>query len=180
MTGLMAFAAILGVVVVACAIWYLLRAGRMYQKLAGDRVVTCPETGRPAGVRIDARYAAASTIRRQPAEHLRLANCWRWEARGRCDEACLAEAADPQSTTSAIASGWYEGRTCVYCGEPVHDDVSVGHHAALLDQRGATHEWSDVPPPDLPDALGTGRPVCWNCHIAETFRRQYPQLVTDR
>ena len=28
--------------------------------------------------------------------------------------------------------------------------------------------------------MGTHLPVCWNCHIAESFRREHPELVVDR
>jgi len=24
------------------------------------------------------------------------------------------------------------------------------------------------------------QPVCWNCHVAETFRRLYPEMAADR
>jgi hypothetical protein len=30
------------------------------------------------------------------------------------------------------------------------------------------------------DVLATHRPVCWNCAVAEGFRRAHPELVTDR
>ena len=29
-------------------------------------------------------------------------------------------------------------------------------------------------------ALATSLPMCWNCHVAESFRRLHPELVTDR
>ena len=32
----------------------------------------------------------------------------------------------------------------------------------------------------LPEIFATHQPVCWNCHIAESFRRLHPELVTDR
>jgi hypothetical protein len=44
---------------------------------------------------------------------------------------------------------------------------------------GRTMEWGEVRVEDLPEVLRTHRPVCWNCHVAESFRRQYPDLVID-
>ena len=32
----------------------------------------------------------------------------------------------------------------------------------------------------MPLALATSLPLCWNCHVAATFRRMHPELVTDR
>jgi hypothetical protein len=43
-----------------------------------------------------------------------------------------------------------------------------------------TVSWDDVPPEKLADVFQTYQPVCWSCHIAETFRRDHPELVTDR
>jgi hypothetical protein len=36
-----------------------------------------------------------------------------------------------------------------------------------------------VPAEQLPVLLLSARPVCWNCHVIERFRRQYPELVVD-
>src|SRR6266576_3849706 len=41
-------------------------------------------------------------------------------------------------------------------------------------------EWNEIPLEHLQQTLSTHWPVCWNCHIAETFRRRHPELVTDR
>ena len=32
----------------------------------------------------------------------------------------------------------------------------------------------------LQEVLATHWPVCWNCHVAETFRREHPELVAHR
>lgn len=179
MTYLMAIAIVAAVSIGAFVIWHLARAGSVWRRFRGDRVVTCPETGHPAAVRIDAAHVALTTMTKAGGD-VRLEACSRWETRGRCDEACLAEAFAPASTVSAIASSWYADKPCVYCGEPVRDEPFVDHHAALLGPDGMTREWSEVAPEQLPGALNTGWPVCWNCHVAATFRRQYPWLVTDR
>jgi hypothetical protein len=178
MSTLTAITIVAGVAVGVLAIWYVVRIVRVWQQYRGDRVVTCPETGRPAAVRIDAAHAAITTAK--GAGHVRLAACSRWATRGRCDEACLVEASDSGSTVAAIASRWYAGKRCVYCRKRISDEPFVGHHPALLGPDGTTREWLDVTRDRLPDALRTGWPVCWDCHVAETFRRRYPSLVTDR
>jgi len=43
-----------------------------------------------------------------------------------------------------------------------------------------TREWVDVGADRLALALATSLPLCWNCHVAATFRRTHPELVTDR
>jgi hypothetical protein len=178
MTALTAIVIVAGVAVGALTLWYVVRIVRVWWRYRGDRVVTCPETGRPAAVRIDTVHAAMRTATGR--RHVRLAACSRWAARGRCDESCLFEASDAGSTVAAIASTWYAGTRCVYCRKPIVDEPFVAHHPALLGPDGTTREWVDVEPDRLPDALRTGAPVCWDCHIMETFRRQHPSLVTDR
>jgi hypothetical protein len=32
----------------------------------------------------------------------------------------------------------------------------------------------------LPEVFLTYAPVCWDCHIAETLRREHPELIVDR
>jgi hypothetical protein len=54
------------------------------------------------------------------------------------------------------------------------------HRPALLSPEGVTREWQQVSPEKLPDVLATHKPVCWNCHICETFRREYSDVVVDR
>jgi len=49
-----------------------------------------------------------------------------------------------------------------------------------MDSAGRTFEWHEVRPEKVPESLATHQPVCWNCHIAETFRRQFPQLIVER
>jgi hypothetical protein len=41
-------------------------------------------------------------------------------------------------------------------------------------------QWSEIPAEELPEVFETHLPVCWSCHIAETFRREYPKRVVDR
>ena len=54
------------------------------------------------------------------------------------------------------------------------------HNPAILSPDGGTIEWSDVRPEDLPRVFATHRRVCWNCHVAQSFRAQFPGLAVER
>lgn len=84
------------------------------------------------------------------------------------------------SAAVALVSQWAHGRTCELCGGALAESRVTGHHVALLDPAGTTREWVDVAADRLELALATSLPVCWNCHVASTFRRLHPELVTDR
>lgn len=165
--------------VCAWAVWEITRAVRIARHLRGARVVTCPETGRPTAVSIDVRHAMASGIDGQAAG-LRLRACSRWAERGRCDELCICEAALSGSTPLAIVERVLRGKACHFCRKPIEHVAFLGHYPALLQADGTTIPWPDLPLERLQESLGTLRPVCWDCHIAETFRRRFPELVTDR
>jgi len=124
--------------VCAWAAWTVARALRIARHLRGARVVTYPETGRPA------------------------------------------EAAAPASTPRAIVESALKGESCAFCRKPIEDVAFLGHYPALLQSDRTTIAWPDVPLERLRDSLRSQRPVCWNCHVTETFRRRYPELVTDR
>jgi hypothetical protein len=66
------------------------------------------------------------------------------------------------------------------CDVELHETTRTKHHVALLEPGGVTREWVDVPVDRLRIALLTSLPVCWNCHVAETFRRTHPDLITER
>jgi hypothetical protein len=178
MTVLTAIVAALIVSAALWGLWYVARAVLVWRRFRGDRVVTCPETGHPAAVRIDLQHAIEAG--RTCGPDLRLSTCSRWPERGPCDQPCVPEAAARQSAVDAIARRWYAHTRCTYCGKPIDDPRWLDHHAALQDSDGITHEWSDVRPEQLVDALRAGTPVCWSCHVTETFRHSYPNLVTDR
>ena len=56
----------------------------------------------------------------------------------------------------------------------------MDHKPALLNPEGITVEWKQIPLSAVGEALATYLPVCWNCHIAQTFRREHSDLVVDR
>ena len=49
----------------------------------------------------------------------------------------------------------------------------------LLPDQSST-EWQEIPAERLPETLKTALPLCFGCHIANTMRREHPELVIDR
>jgi hypothetical protein len=153
---------------------------RAWSKYRGARLITCPETHKPAGVEIDAGLAALTSIGAAP--HLRLKSCTRWPEKKDCGQECLAqlESSPDNCLVRNILTQWYAGKTCIYCGKNLGEIDWFERKPALCDTRRKTVEWQDVPVETLPDVLATSQPVCWDCHIIETFRREHPDLVVDR
>ena len=171
-------------VATAGGIFLLVRAAvglYSYLHFRGTRLVTCPETKRAAAVEIDAAHIGlASALGMTP--HLRLEDCSRWQVRERCDEPCLSQLqnAPEECLVRRIVNLWYQGKTCVFCAKPIQQMDGMGHQPALMDPNRRTVQWHEVPPEQLPEVLATFRPVCWNCHVTETFRREHPEMVVER
>jgi len=140
----------------------------------GERLVTCPETHETAAVKVDALHAAFSD--------LRLSNCSRWPERAGCDQRCLAQIAEAPSNclVSNIVTAWYEGKSCVLCDRPIGTIAWHEKPPALLSPEGTSFEWSEIPHETLPRVFQTCKPLCWNCYLAESFRREFPKLPVDR
>jgi hypothetical protein len=153
---------------------------RAYFRLQGTRLVTCPETNRPAAVELDAEHAAEGAVFGNT--HFRLSKCSRWPERRDCSQCCLEQVkgAPEDTLVQNTAKRWYAGQKCVYCHKPILEVEWLDHRAALLGPDGKTVEWTGVPAQELPDAFCTHVPVCWNCHIAQTFHREHQELVVDR
>jgi hypothetical protein len=172
---------VLAVVAVSPALARSYRAWRTYR---GQRLITCPETRGPAAVEVNARQAAAKALAGPP--RLRLADCSRWPERADCDQDCVTQIeADPEGCrVYRIVESWYRNKECVYCHRPIRAadwlDYWLDHKPALLDPERRTHQWNEVPAEELPGRFARELPVCWDCHLAETFRREHPDLVTDR
>jgi hypothetical protein len=174
-------------VVIGCAFVVLLATGlvlgatlRIYFESRGPRVVTCPATGAPAAVTVDARHLAVTSVAGSPV--LRLEACSRWPEDRDCAQACLAEIerAPNDCLARVILTRWYAGKSCAFCRRRFGDISWLEQKPALLGPTCITVEWRDIAPEKLPNVLATHLPVCWNCHIAETFRREHPDLVVDR
>jgi hypothetical protein len=156
------------------------RAFRTYLKFRGKRIVSCPENHQAAAVDVAAAKAAAQAIVGSP--HLSLSQCSRWPEREHCGQACLAEIEEtPQAClVRTIVNRWYAGKECAYCHQPFHEIHWHDHPPALVDEENRTVEWKDIPAESLQQAFRSHLPVCWNCHIAQTFRRVHPELVVTR
>ncbi len=168
------------VLAVALFVFRAVPGVQAYLRLRGKRLVTCPETQAPAAVDVAAREAALGAFVNEPT--LRLETCSRWPEREGCGQNCLQQIeADPQNCRVwNIVAKWYEGKTCVFCHKLIGPLHHLDHVPALLGPDFRTWDWKEVAPQDLPRVLSTHQPVCWNCHVTETFRRVHPRLVTDR
>jgi len=154
---------------------------RAYVRHHGKSLVTCPETRRPASVRVNAGRAALNDAKIGP-RRLELAGCSRWPEHQNCEQMCLSQIEnDPEGChVWNIVQQWFRGRSCVYCLKPIEGIHWHDHRPALLGPDKKTVPWTDVPPEKLPDVFETHLPVCWSCHISETFRREYPDRFVDR
>jgi len=129
---------------------------------------------------VDTKEAALGAFLSEPALHLK--ECSRWPERQNCGQECLSQIeADPESClVSNIVSNWYKGKKCLLCHKPFGPLHLLDHAPALLAPDYSTIEWEDVRPQQLPKLFTTHRPICWDCHVTETFRRLHPELVVER
>jgi hypothetical protein len=151
-----------------------------YIKFRGKRIITCPETRKPAAIEVDARHAALSAAVSHP--DLRLKSCTRWPERKECGQECLlqVELSPEGCLVRNILTDWYSDKHCVSCGRQIGEIHWLDRKPALLSPEGETILWSEVPPERVPDVLTSHFPVCWDCHITETFCRLYPDMIVDR
>ena len=157
------------------------RAVRSFWRARGKRLVTCPENHCTAAVELNAAGAGLKAFHGKTYAHLQA--CSRWPEKEGCAQDCLTqvESLGQGCLVRNIVAGWYQGKTCAYCHKAVDNVADWTHHfPALLTPGAKTVSWNDVAPETLPDVFKTYQPVCWSCHIAETFRREHPELVTDR
>jgi hypothetical protein len=151
-----------------------------YFTYRGKRLITCPETKKTEAVDVDATKAAIGELFGDPK--LRLDFCSRWPERHDCGQECLAQIeADPDNCLVwNIVSNWYEGQKCVLCHKKFGRLSRFDHPPALMEPDHKTTEWSRLRPEQIREAFSTSLPVCWDCHIAESFRYVHPELVVDR
>jgi hypothetical protein len=161
-------------------VYVAFRAFRSYSRYRGTRLVICPETRQPAAVAVNAALAAEETVLGTP--HLELTKCSRWPERQGCGQACLRqiEVAPAECLVKNIVGKWYAEKKCAYCGKPFESVEDIFHHKpALMDAQRKSFEWDDIRPETLPEVFSTCLPVCWSCHMVETFRREHPDMVVD-
>ena len=171
---------IIALVIVAAICLGIRYFARASQKFSGERVIICPETQKQAMVEIDVRHAAVSSLLGQT--DLRLENCWRWPLRRDCGQECLLQmdVAPADCLVRSVLEKWYRGKQCVFCGRDFTEIELLDHKPALLNSEAVTVEWKEVPLQDVISAMATYLPVCWNCHVAQTFHREHPELVVER
>jgi hypothetical protein len=172
---------LIGIVLIASASYFGIKwLVRAYSRYHGTKIVTCPETGRPAIVELDALHASLTSTVGLP--DIRLENCWRWPLNEECGQECLAnlDVAPGQCLVSGVLMRWYRGKTCVYCGKPFEELHWIDHKPALQSPEGMLVRWSGVPVENLSTVLETHLPVCWNCYIAQSFRLEHPDMVAYR
>ena len=180
MTLVYSFLIVAVVVAATFAIHRLVRVVRVYLRFRGKRIVTCPETHHAAAVRVDAERAALQAV--VGKVDLNLCECSRWPERKNCPQDCLRqiEEAPKACLVSTIINRWYQGQECVFCHKPFGEIHWHDHPPALLDSNRKTVPWTEVTTEELQEVLATHKPVCWSCHISETFRREHPERVVDR
>jgi hypothetical protein len=169
------------IVLIATASFFGIRwLVRAFSQYRGTRIVTCPETGRPAVVEVDASHASMTSTVGLP--DIRLENCSRWPLREQCGQECLTDldVAPGQCLVSGVLMRWYRGKNCVYCGKPFEELHWIDHKPALMSPEGTLVRWHGVTVENFSTVLETHLPVCWNCYIAQTFRHEHPDLVVYR
>lgn len=140
----------------------------------GARLVECPENKQTAAVKVQSAWAALGG-------DWRLADCSRWPERHACGRECLAEIerSPEDCLVRTIVTRWYEDKNCAICGKGLGQVDWYDRKPGVMDQTGRALPWPDVVPETLPQVLATHRPVCFDCYVAETFRREHPELVLD-
>lgn len=149
-------------------------------KYRGSKIVTCPETGKPTAVEVDAVHAALTATVGPP--DIRLNHCSRWPINEQCGQECLTDldVAPDECLVSGVLMRWYRGKQCVYCSHPFSELQWLDHRPALQSPSGELVAWNEVPIDNIRNVMETHSPVCWNCYIAQMFRLEHPDLVVYR
>jgi hypothetical protein len=168
------------VVVAGILIFRSIPAVTTYFTFRGKRLITCPETHETEAIDVAARKAALTALFSEPT--LRLDRCSRWPERQGCGQECLQQVEiDPDNCLLwNVVSHWYEGQPCVFCHKPFEPLQHLDHRPALMGPDHITAEWNQFRPEQLPGIFSTFKPVCWNCHVTQTFSRVHPELLIDR
>jgi len=165
--------------VAVALVFVAVRFSRAYLRLRGTRVVTCPTDRSKAAVEVNTRKAATGAVFGSPT--FALAACSHWPERHECGQQCLSEiqAAPVECLVRTHLTRWYDGQKCAFCQRPFGKIEWHEHHPAVLAPDTRTLPWSEIDAARLDEVLRTHKPVCFDCHVAETFRRMHPELVLD-
>lgn len=173
----------LSIVIILIAVGFLLGLRsliRLISRYRGTKIVTCPETKRPATVEVDTLRATLTSAVGRPT--IQLQNCSRWPIKENCGQECLAnlKGAPPECLVNGMLTKWYEKKQCYFCHITFEHVGLTDHQPALRSPAGELLNWSDVPLEEITSILNTHLPVCWNCYIAQSFAREHSDLVVYR
>src|SRR3954470_11318551 len=160
---------------------YLWIAVRTWTRVRGARVVVCPDTRRPAAVRVDIGHAIATAIWEKP--DVRLTACSRWPDGRECDQPCASQIERTSSATQpkAMAARFFAGRRCAICQRSIDPLSVVTLQPGFMDpDTRQVQAWNEVAPQALPATIAASRALCSNCTLAESFRQRIPDRVVDR
>jgi hypothetical protein len=176
-----AVGSLIAIIAIAAALWFGIRwLVRSSSRYRGSRIVTCPETKRPAIVRVDSLHASLTSTVGLP--DIRLKDCSRWPIKEQCGQECLMDldVAPDSCLVSGVLMRWYRDKKCVYCRRPFSEVQWLDHRPALRTPDGNLLTWNGVSIDRLRDVIATHSPVCWDCYIAQDFRVNHPDLVVLR
>ena len=176
-----AVGSLIAIIAIAAALWFGIRwLVRSFSKYRGSRIVTCPETKKPAIVEVDSLHASLTSTVGLP--DIRLEECSRWPIKEQCGQECLTDldVTPKRCLVSGVLMRWYHDKKCVYCGEGFSELHWVDHRPALLSPDGKLAGWNEVNLDKLRNVLETYSPVCWDCYVAQKFRLDHPDLVVFR
>jgi hypothetical protein len=171
---------IASIIAIAALYFMVPRIVGVYFKYRGKRVITCPETRKPAGIEVDVVHAALTAGLGDL--DLRLGSCSRWPERQDCGQECLIQVklAPQDCLLRNIIIDWYADKSCDSCGRKFGELHLFDHAPALRSPEGKTVIWSEVAAESVPELLTTHSPVCWDCYILQTLWREHPHLIVDR
>jgi hypothetical protein len=160
--------------------FFVITSVRAWRTYRGVHVIQCPETRKAAAVRVDTGHAALTALT-QDAADVQLASCSRWPERAGCDQACVPQIErDPKETRlDAILADIFTDQHCALCRKPIAGVPAIGHKPALRAPDGRTIPCDQIAPEHIEEMLDTHRIVCWDCDVAERFRREFPDRVID-
>jgi hypothetical protein len=176
-----AVGSLIAIIAIAAALGFGIRwLVRSFSKYRGSRIVTCPETKKPAIVEVDSLHASLTSTVGLP--DIRLEECSRWPIKEQCGQECLIylDVEPKRCLVSGVLMRWYSDKKCVYCRKVFSELHWVDHRPALLSPDGKLAGWNEVNPDKLRNVLETYAPVCWDCYIAQKFRLDHPDRVVFR
>jgi len=153
---------------------------RAYIRYRDSRLIICPDNKQATIVEVDAIHAALTSALGPP--DIRLRNCGRWPLHRSCGQECLVQldVAPTECLVRGVLKGWYDSKSCIYCGKWLDQIQFWDHKPALQSPNGELVEWNDVELNDLENVLRDYHPVCWDCQVVHSFLHEHPELVVYR